>query len=158
MKFLDVLPVPTDDVPLKDIIKFKEERKTELLSLREIIDSYHKELSKSKDRKEIKEITIQFKEKVLKGKTNLEQNMKDSKLKKVFESFKSLISIKSQSFCEAIGFTIAEVPLEISVPIIAGTAAIEIGSSLIASRNKHRADIRESPFSYLYHAEKKGVL
>lgn len=156
VKFLDVLPVPRDDVPLKDIIKFKKERKTELLSLREIIDSYHKELSNSKDHKEIKEITVQFKERIQKGKTNLEQNMKDSNIKRVFETFGSLISIKSPSLYEVIGFTIAQVPLEVSVPITATTAAIQIGTKLIDSRNKHRAEMRESPFSYLCYAQKKG--
>lgn len=157
-KFLDVLPIPRDDVPIRDILKFKKRRQDELYHFREVIDQFHKELSYAKSDAEIKRILVQYKEKILKGRSNLEKLMKDFNIKRAFATMKSLIGITSPAFIETIGFSLAGVEPIVSVPIIAGGAVVQVGYTWIDNKNKQRAKTRESPFSYLYYARQKGLM
>jgi len=156
--FLDILPIPRDNVSIKDIVKFRKEKRTELLDFREIIDNFQKEVATSDNENEIKQTALQYKEKIEKERKKLNESMRDSKIKTTFAAFRSLISIKSPTLAETIGFTLANAPPSVSVPIITGTAIIQIGYSWIDNRNEKTAKTRESPFSYLYYAEKKGII
>jgi hypothetical protein len=42
--------------------------------------------------------------------------------------------------------------------IISGTATIQIGSVVLEKRSENAAKIRESPYSYLYLAEKDKII
>jgi hypothetical protein len=156
--FFDILPVPRDDVPIKEIVKFRKERRTELLDFREIIDEFQKEVSSSRDENEIKQTSLQHKEKIEKEREKLKESMKNFGIKTVFAAFSSLIDIKSPALAETIGFSLANVSPSITIPIVVGTAIIQIGYSWIDIRNEKTVKVRESPFSYLYSAEKKGII
>ena len=41
---------------------------------------------------------------------------------------------------------------------IVGTAAVQVRYAWIDNRNKKRTEIRKSPFSYLYYAEKEKLI
>lgn len=157
-KLLDVLPAPKDNVSLKKIVKFRKEKRTELLDFREVLDAFQREISCAKSQAEVKQMLLQYKERIEKETAKLKSSMKHSKIKTVFSMLSSLIDIKSPTLLETIGFPLANVPLLISGPIIAGTATIQIGCAWIDKRNEQTAKNRESPFSYLYHAERKKII
>lgn len=158
LKFQSILPVPRDDVSMKDILRFKRKRKDELLALREVIDEFEGEASNAENETEIKRIAVQYKERIERGRSNLEKSMKESGIKRVFESFRSLISVKSPALLETIGFSLVGIPLEVSVPITVGTASIQVGYSWIDKRNKQRVELRKSPFSYLLYAKESHLI
>jgi hypothetical protein len=158
-KFIDILPVPRDNVSIKDIVKFRKEKRNELLDFREILDALQKETSSAKSQAEVKQILLQYKERIERGNANLKNSMRESNIKIASSVLASLIDIKTPALLvETIGFSLARVPMEISIPAIVGTAAIQVSCALIDRRNEQTAKIRESPFSYLYHAEKKKII
>jgi len=157
-KFLDVLPVPRDDVSIKDILKFKKKRKDELLHFREVIDRLQREISHAETENEIKQLVVQYNESLEREVSGLKKTMKDSRIKTIMATFKSLIDIKSPALIEAIGFSFIALSPAISIPIISATAAVQIGYTWIDNNNRNRVRLRESPFSFLYYAREKRVI
>ena len=157
-KFIDVLPIPRDEVSIRDILRFKKKREDELLRFRRVVDELQRGISDAESEAEIKLKLVQHREKLQRERSNLKKLMKNSGIKTTFATFRSLIGIKSPAFIETIGFSLTNVPPIISVPIIAGTAFIQVGYSWIDNKNRQRAEIRTSPFSYLYYAEKEEVI
>jgi hypothetical protein len=101
---------------------------------------------------------VKYKEKIENGRSDLCRLMKGLGVKTTFAAIRSLISIKSPALYETIGYSIAQTPLAISAPIIAGTAFVQVGYAWIANRNKRVAELRKSPFSYLYHAQQEKLI
>lgn len=79
-------------------------------------------------------------------------------------SLKTLFSIKSPALLGAFVVTygivpkIAELPIELTIAGLGTTGLIQIGYHLIDKRNKKRAILRDSPFSYLYHSKEEGLV
>lgn len=157
-KFLDVLPVPRDDASINDILKFKKKRKDELLHFREVMDELQREISHAESEKEIKQLVVQYKERIKREVSKLKEAMKDSNIRITLATFKSLIDIKSPVLIETLGFSMAKLPPAISIPIISATVGIQIGCVWIDNKNRDRARRRESPFSFLYYAREKRVI
>jgi hypothetical protein len=162
INFKDILPSPMLETPIEDIVKFRKEKHNELLSFREIIDCFQRDISKSTSYEEIKEITVQHKEKIEHERARLTESLKESKISSFFSTAQTLIDIKSPSLWETITLTIgsnaANIPSWISALIISGTATIQIGSVVLEKRSENAAKIRESPYSYLYLAEKDKII
>ena len=157
-KFLDVLPVPRDNVSIRDIVGFKKKKRDDLLHFREVIDEFQKEISHAESAVAIKQILVQQNEKIRRERSNLNKLMKSSGIKTAFATFRSLFGIKSPALVEALGFSWFKTPPEVSIPIVAATAFFQVGTVWIDNRNKRGAEIRESPFSYLYYAEREGLI
>lgn len=157
-KFIDVLPIPRDDVSIRDILRFKKKREDELFRFRKEVDEFQREISHAESEAEIKLKLVQHREKFQRERSNLNKLMKGSGIKTTFATFRSLIGIKSPTFIETIGFSMARIPPIISIPIIAGTAFVQVGYTWIDNKNKQRAEIRKSPFSYFYHAEREKMI
>ena len=122
------------------------------------MDEVQKEASNAKSEAGIKRIFVQNKEKIQKERSKLRESMKDSGIKTALATIKSLISIKSPAILETLAFSAAKTPAPTSVPIIVTTAFAQVGYVWVDNRNKQRAEIRESPFAYLYYAEKQKLL
>jgi hypothetical protein len=157
-----ILPDPVPETSFETILKFRKEKYIELLSFREVIDSFQQEISKSDSYAETKEITVHYAEKIMRERAELSRSLKDSGINSVFSTAKTLIDIKSPSLWETITLTIgsaaANIPSWISGAIVAGTAGIQVGSTILEKRSQNAATIRESPFSYLYLGEKEKII
>lgn len=154
----NLLPVPVNDVPVPDILDFRNRRREELLNFREYIDDVQKELSHTESESEIKEIINNHNEKSEKEILIIERLMKESKFKTVRTSISSLISVKSPVLYEAIALKACNADVHLSIPIIASTALIQIGISAIDEKNRKRAEVRKNPFAYIYEAKKARIL
>ncbi len=158
MKFMNVLPIPRVDAKIDDILKFKRKRKDELLHFRGVIDDLYKNISTAENKNEVRQIVISSKETVEKEVMKLIRMMKEENVQNVIGTFKSLLSIKSPTLLATLGVSLTSLPLEIKIPILGATGAIQIGHYLVHRINQQRAMLRESPFAYLYHARREGVI
>lgn len=158
---LEILPSPREDVSIEEIIKFRKKRHSELIAFRDVIDNFEKDISNAENYQSLKEIIIQNEEKIEKERNKLRDSLADSKISSVFAAASTLIDVKSPSLWETITLFLGSatpIPPIVSFPIIAGTACIQIGAVLVNKRSEKSAKIRESPFSYLYLAEKSQLI
>jgi len=160
----NVLPTPVSNVPFEKIIKFKNKRKNELLKFRNEITKFENSLSKSESIKEMKHHMVEFSERIEIEVNELNKIFKDSKILTIANSLKSLISIKSPTLLVSLAVyagkasQIANLPIDNTIIGLAVMGSIELGHSYINSRNTRLTTERDSSFSYLYHAEQRGII
>lgn len=162
--YLNMVPVPREDVPLSDIIEFKRKRQSELLEFRQQINEFQRRLRACQSKSDANDITATFSEKITKELGNLKAVMDDSRLATVVGSLKTIIKLDSPALWATAGVMVgqatqvANVPIQWSVVGIGILGAIEIANFLCDKRNERRATLRDSSFAYLYHAQREGIL
>jgi len=162
--YLNMVPVPREDVPLSDIVEFKRKRRPELLEFRQQLNEFHRNLRACQSKSDAKDIATTFSEKITRELDNLKAIMDDSSLATVVGSIKTIIKLDSPTLW-ATGVVMAgqatqvtNIPIRLSAVGIGILGAIEIGHFLTDKRNEQRATLRDSPFAYLYHAQREGIL
>lgn len=159
-----VLPSPRANVPLERIIDFKRRREDNLRHFKRILSEFQVRIAHTESSDEFKETAINFKETLINGVNDLNAVISDSRIETAYKSFKSLISIKSPTTWLTVGAMLntriqgANIPLSWEAFGIGSVGAVEIAGTYIESRNRERARLRESPFSYLYYANKYGII
>ncbi len=160
----NVLPTPTPNIPFEKIIDFKRKRKDELIKFRKEITDFENNISKAESLKEVKSVMIDFSEKIELEVNELNKCFKDSRILTVSKSLKSLISIKSPTLLASLAVyagkatQIANLPIGYTMAGLGVMGSIELFHSFINSRNERLSTERNSSFSYLYHAEKSGII
>lgn len=163
-RFRNALPIPREDMPLSDVLNFKQRRRSELLNFRFLISDFHNKLSEAENNSQLKETVIQFKENIEKGLDDLTALMKDSKISTAVGSLKTIVKIKSPTLWGSLGVAvdqatkIADLPLEWTIPGIAFAGLIEVVTHIIDKKNEKRTALRDSSFAYLYHASEEGII
>jgi hypothetical protein len=156
-KFMGVIPVPRQDVPIEDIINFKKNNGTALNQFREIIDRVQTEVSEAENRQELKRIITQNQERIEVERDKLKKAMRSSNIKTVTASLKSLIDIKKPELLGQIApWAGAAIALNNPLAIVPGL--IYTSLTLINNRNEQRAQMSTSPYSYLYYAEESSII
>lgn len=89
----NILPVPNMDVPIQDILEFKERRSDELRRLRGEIDDLEVRLQSAKDSVEIKGIWIEFEDRLESNVADLNKVMKECRWKIRPSVMNGLVSI-----------------------------------------------------------------
>ena len=162
--YLNMVPVPREDVSLSDIVEFKQKRYSELLEFRQQINEFHKSLKACQRKSDAHDIAATFSEKITKELDNLKAVMDDSRLATAVGSLKTIIKLDSPALWATAGVMVgqatkvADIPIQWSLAGIGILGAIEIANFLTDKRNERRAALRDSPFAYLYHAQRKGIL
>ena len=162
--FLNMIPTPRDDVPLSDIVKFKRKRKSELLEFRQQINEFHRTLKTCQSKTDAYDIAVTFSEKIKRELDNLKDVMDDAHLATVVGSFKTIIKLDSPVLWTTAGVMVGQatkvtdIPIQWSFAGIGILGAIEIANFLTDKRNEQRAALRDSAFSYLYHAQREKIL
>ncbi|MCI0559943.1 MAG: DUF6236 family protein [Nitrososphaera sp.] len=162
--YMNMVPVPREDVPLSDIVEFKRKRWSELLEFRQQINEFHRSLKACQSKSDANDIAATFSEKITKELDNLKAVMDDSRLATIVGSLKTIIKLDSPALWATAGVMVgqatqvANVPIQWSVAGIGILGAIEIANFICDKRNERRATLRDSPFAYLYHAQREGIL
>jgi len=162
--YLNVVPVPREDVRLSDIIEFKRKRQSELLEFRQQLNEFHKNLRACQSKSDANDVAATFSEKITKEINNLKAVMDDSRLATIVGSLKTIIKLDSPALLATAGVMvgqatqIANISIQWSAVGIGILGAIEIASFLSDKRNERRATLRDSAFAYLYHAQQEGIL
>ncbi|MEI9918524.1 MAG: DUF6236 family protein [Bacteroidota bacterium] len=151
-----LLPSPKPHVSLEQIIDFKNQRSDNLIHFKKIISDCLSKISKAKSNTELKEITASFTESLSIGVKDLTTVLGDSKIDSTFKTLKSLINLRAPALLTSGAFT-GSLYGNTTTGLAIG-AGIEITATFIEARNRNRAKLRESPFSYLYKAQQAGLI
>lgn len=154
--FDHVLPVPAEDVSLDKIIEFKEDRRSELLRFRKLIDSFQTEMQSITDPKLLRDFSIQCGEDIELGVGDLQENLNDHKIETRWGTLSALVDIPLP---EWLGL-LTGVGLSSTNPYLlyafGGAAIVDAGIRVRkyrAKQNRERNQMfQDSPYSYVYHA------
>jgi hypothetical protein len=159
-----LIPSPGSQVKIKDIVKFKRKRASNLASFRKMLMDVQKKISKAESNEHLKDILVSFEEDLRKGITDMAAVFRDSKIDLIFKSLKTLFNYKSAALVTGAAVLLNEKYKVTGLPtwvegiaIVAG-GAIDIGNVYIDARNKQKAESRKNAFAYLYHAQKNGIV
>lgn len=162
--FRGLIPSPSNSVSIKDIVKFKRKREPNLIAFRKMLLDVEKKLLQVKSNQEAKEIIVSFQEDLKRGLVDMASVFRDSKIDLIFKSLKSLVNYKSSTLVAGAAvffnekYKISGMPSWLEGIAIVTAGAIDIGSAYIESRNKLLVEDRKSAFSYLYHAQRAGIV
>lgn len=145
------LPIPATDVPLDDIINFKEKRRDELMEFRNSMDKIYLSIINSGDIDISKSVAIKDLEKKI---IAINKVMNESKIKKLLGSVKVNIDINSLIIGGAgyiIGKETGNSIMLASLGLAASSIKLRVDKQLIP---KHIPD-NLSDFAYLYYSQKE---
>ena len=156
--FLNFLPFPHADTPIKKILKFKKNHRDELLRFRMEMDTMYEKISASQSQEELKHNLVKFSESKELGINDIEKAMKYDNILYELATSESLLKIGAP----AILTYLAQQGLNIQQPLTAvatGVAGlVRIGTIYTrVIKNKNDA-MTKSPFAYLYNAKKKNII
>jgi hypothetical protein len=154
------LPAPSPNATLKDIIKFKNKRKQELLQFREVLDNTEAEINAADNDQDRKMKMIKFKEKIQKEILEIKKLLGDSKLDFVLNGLSSLLDFKQKEVVGTIsGLGVVGAGVITSLPLIGlGAGAVLLTGTLISSFRKINRQVQANSSSYIYYAQKAGIL
>jgi hypothetical protein len=164
MKLLDLLPVPRADIPLEEIIAFKHKRRNELLTFRKCLDDYQKQMQQARTNNEIQLITVQFKEQFEQAVCDLTATLSEAKLLRRLDTLHVLLTMSASALVGATygllsGVSpVTSVPIELQVLGMAAVGALKVGIQHIRKRQDERKLMRQTPFAYVYLAQRKGLI
>jgi hypothetical protein len=162
--FRRIIPSPGNNVSIEDIVKFKRKRKENLAAFQKVLRELQIKLSKAESNSDVKQTLISFQQDLKKGLQDLTAVYKDSKMELALKSLKSMINLKSSTLVAGVAvvinekYKVAEMPGWLSGLSLAATAVIDVATMFIEARNKKRIELRKSSFSYLYHAQRAGIV
>lgn len=163
IRFGDVLPIPTDDVPLADIVGFKERHRDDLLGFRMEVQQFQEKLWQSRDEGDVKDAAASFGERMEKALSDLASVLHGDRILTKAGCLKTIMNAKF-TLALGMGTTVSEatqiihIPTNLILPALAVSGAIEVGYHLIDEATQKRAALRDSPFAYLYHAQAEGLI
>jgi hypothetical protein len=163
-RFKDLLPVPQSDVPLPDILAFKQKRNAELMQFCLLLDDFQKDLAACEQPSDVKAVTAIFDTRLRKGVQDLEAALQDAALATITGSLKTLVKADSTALWSAVvvaagrASKLADVPLSWAISGLGVLGAVEIATFVVDRRNQRRATLRDSPFAYLYYARQAGIV
>jgi hypothetical protein len=154
------LPTPSANATIKDIVKFKNKRKQELLQFREVLDNTEADIQNANSDQERKLKMIQFKEKVQKEIIEIKKMLGDSKLDFVLNGLSSLLDFKQKEVVGTIsGLGVVGAGVITSLPLVGlGAGVILLTGTLISSLKKINRQVQVNSSSYIYYAQKRGIL
>jgi len=154
VNFENLLPAPSYEVSVFDVLKFKSKHEDELLQLRVVIDDFQSELLKANSKNQINHINTKYKEKMEIEKRNITKLFQESDWSFITTSLTSLVgvgmipnvisSLNNQSI------TLNQIQF--------GSAIVLVGCALINRRLKKNRIQRDSPYAYLYEAKKSSLI
>lgn len=156
LRLLESLPTPSKDIPIIQIIDFKNKRKQELLKFKEILRENLEKISKIDNEEELSQYIHIFKEKLQIEVNDIKQLLKENKISYSLESLKTLVQLDKDLIVKiATGSLITGVSgSPITGAAIVGTAEVAINlCGIVKDYYIHKNDvIRNSPYSYAFYS------
>lgn len=147
------LPIPRPDTDIKDIIKYKQKHRDELLRFRQFLSNVQSSLNKAEDSTHIKTILVETKEKIELELNDINSTLRSENIKTGVTSLNSLLKLETPklfSSLAAAGFiTTALSPV---AGIVAGS--IGVAGTFISSYLETKSKVEKNELSYLFNAQK----
>lgn len=157
----NILPVPSNDVSFKTILKFKKQYRQQLLDFRSEIDTYQSAVQSCEDIRLVGEENVRFREKMEREVSRLEVSMRKSRISTVFGSLQSFIKPTSPALVGATAMLAGQATSLTTLPVTwlisgaVGAGVIEVAAHLIKKSEEKADAFSKSPYSYVYLAEKQ---
>jgi len=156
------LPVPREDVPLSDILDFRDRREDELRYFRSHIDDLEEKLSGEAENGQELERTVRRSKETLEREINaLAAQLRDARLATKLGSLKTLCTAGNAALvgwlAEAMGYG-TEVPIDLGLAGLGPGAFVGVSQYWVSQRNERRTLLRESPYAYLYYGRAESIL
>lgn len=159
----DWLPIPEPGVPIQDIIAFKRKRQDELLPLQLLMLDFEQKLKKAESVEDAKQIAYEFDLNKQKCLNDLTASLKDAKIETKYGILNALCGVSAPPLIGFLAGKIAEVT-QIADPVATGIFALGLSASIalrayyIARQNVVNEKFRNSPYSYLFHAQQDFII
>jgi hypothetical protein len=147
-----VLPVPSADTPIHDVLEFKDRRRSELDALRGRIDEVYLTFASSADPARVLEIA---KKSVVEELAAIQACLNESKIRSVLSKIEIGLSISPtmvpglvETISHALHFPVT------AVELVVGTVSIGIGQSII---NHQSNAVKRGPYRLLYKGFEEGI-
>jgi hypothetical protein len=157
IRLKDVLPVPKRSVTITQILQFKRKRQEELFTLREEIDNFETALKNIQEFAEARDITTRFSERMIGRVNNLCKVFDDARLPYALGTLENLINVGTLPILGLFSDRV-QIPIGVQIGGAAGLGVITVSKYLLDHRNDGRRILSENPFSYLYLAQRQGII
>ena len=152
-------------MPIESVLEFRRRHNEALLHFLNMIGAYMASVAEAESPDQLRELGISFGRTTQKCVSDLYALMREMRIQAVLGSLKVLFNIKSKAFYASSGALAAKamghlssIPISLAALGVVVPAAVEVGYEWISKRNARLAILRESPYAYLYHAKKKGII
>ena len=157
-----ILPIPLSDVPLGEIIQFKDDHETELVKFRECIDNFQSSISSAKDIRSVQDSCCKFSEKFNSDVKDLERSLRDRNIETLFGSVQAILDVKSPEITTTL-IGSGALALGTAQPLfalsgIALGASIKVEKYLLKEKTERRKWLESLPHSYVYHLKKSKLI
>jgi hypothetical protein len=160
-RFSEVIPAPAPDVPLQKILRFKKKHEAELLSFYAAVDGFQRSLSECEKTSEVKALLQSQKEQIKKETIKLSKALKANTIGSWLGTLQSFIKPTSPTLVGTAAVIAGKAASLATVPVswvFAGAAfagSIEVGVHWFNKVQERKTTIHNSPFAYLFLANKK---
>jgi hypothetical protein len=157
------LPIPDPNVPIQDIVVYKRNRQDELLPLQLLMVDFEQQLRKVESVQEAKEVAYKFDLAKRKGLNDLNASLKDANIETKWGNLNTLMGVTAPPLVGFLASKIAEALL-VANPVAAGVIAFGLSASIalrayyVSRQNVVNEKLRNSPYSYLFHAQQEFIL
>ncbi|MCM0757715.1 MULTISPECIES: DUF6236 family protein [Sporomusa] len=136
----NIFPAPGNDVPLSDILEFKEKHKQELLNFRGVMDKFYGRLSRVKYADELMMASDDISSEIKEAVDSLTRTMQDVRMSVIQTSAEVLLNIAS--------INLLPPTAELALTLITGGRALLSAHKCYLNIEKLKIT-KESPFNYL---------
>ena len=152
------LPIPSEDVPVEERLKFKVKRSAKLLCFRDVLEDARKTILASD---EPQHDVLLFKENIERSLLDLKRVLEEGKIKYFFETLNMYLKPSSHALTASAIAAVASqgvsIPLEIGVSAGMGVSTlIKFSNRLIQGEDRVPEKLKN--YLYLYQAKKKGII
>jgi hypothetical protein len=152
-----VLPTPNQEVPIGKILKYKQERRNELLALRAYMKEIQKEINSAENEEHLKSILIDSKEDIEKGLGDIAKSLKSGKIKTIVSSLNSLLKLDNPKLIGTLA-TAGIIGTTINPLIGAAVGGLSIVGNTVSDYLSVNREIESSELSFLFHAKKDKII
>lgn len=152
-----ILPAPRADVTLAQVLTFKRNRGFELRQFREVIDGFQSELKQVASNGELQHLMVRYSERIKNQVELLDRLLNDANIAATYNTMDSLMSIDRPAVLgELLGAIANPTPLNLAAKVINGV--IKVRKQRIDAANARRQTLTASAYSYLYQANREGII
>jgi len=153
-----VLPVPRQDVTIKQIMDFKKKYKNdELQEFRKIIYSYQEKLKTVEDVAELQDVLAKCSEEIRSGVSKLEKACKSERLPTILGGLETIFKVEAPALLATIALGVY-VPTEVQIGGALVVGVVSATKYYLDESNKKQNRLAHDAFSYLYHGKEEGII
>ena len=163
VKLLNLLPKASPDTELRTLLEFKAKRRDELEEFKRLLNHYRSQIVSCPDDATARLILDDFKQKIVPSGETIQRLFGENRIKGIVGTVRMIFATGGATWiadagAKALGVSSHD-PKVVAASLGLGLLAagsIELAAYSLESKARHR-EIKESPYSYLYYANKEGV-